>query len=157
MKYNLFNMNYDRRVQQIDYLDSIKYMESKAYKQAYGDERVWEVCKRNHKGTMPREVTRSSCINEEGFVRTSYPCSICKDEYLILHYENYKLLEQFINPYTGQIYTTQDHGLCFKQYRLLQIAIYRAINTGTLVIDLPDRLYDYSLYRKDTRELMSSK
>ena len=33
-----------------------------AYKQTYGDEPVWVKFRRNHKGQLPPEKTRKTCI-----------------------------------------------------------------------------------------------
>lgn len=145
MKVNLFNLNFDRRIK-VDYKDSIRYMDSETYKKTYKGQLIWELYKRNQKGYLPRENTRPNCINIEGFLNTSYPCPICRDEYLVLHPENSKLLEQFIDPYTGAILTRKKHGLCLEKYRDLIIAIHRAKDLGTITHELPDRLFDYEEY-----------
>lgn len=144
-KVNLFDLNFDRRIK-VDYKDSIRYMDSEAFKKTYGDHLVWKLYKRNHKNQFPTENTRPNCINAEGFLNTSYPCPICRDEYLVLHPENVKLLRQFIDPTTGNIRPRIDHGLCLKQFRNLIIAINRAKDIGTISYELPDRLYDYEEY-----------
>lgn len=146
-KVNLFDLNFDRRVK-VDYVTSIKYMDSQAYKKTYQGHLVWKLYKRNHKAQFPRDQARPTCINEENFLDTSYPCPICRDEYLVLHPENIKLLEQFIDPYTGKLYTPKDHGLCQRQYRNLVIAIEQAKDIGTLTYEIPERLYNYDLYYK---------
>lgn len=144
-KVNLFDLNFDRRIK-VDYKDSIKYLESEAYQRTYHGGLVWHMYKRNHKSQEPSENTRPNCINEQGFLDTSYPCSICRDEYLVLHPENTKLLNQFIDPYTGQIISRKMHGLCLKQYRKLIICVIQSRDLGLLTQELPDRLYDYSEY-----------
>lgn len=144
-KVNLFDLNFDRRIK-VDYKDSIKYMNSEAYKKTYQGHLVWKLYRRNHKGQFPRENTRPNCINQEGFLMTSYPCPICRDEYLVLHPENVQLLKQFIDPCTGKIISRKNHGLCLKQYRNLNISVYQAKDLGTLVHDVPDRVYDYKDY-----------
>lgn len=145
LKMNLFDLNFDRRIK-VDYADSIKYMESEAFKKTYDGHLVWKLYKRNHKSQFPSEKTRPNCINSQGFLDTSYPCPICRDEYLVLHPENVKLLEQFIDPYTGSILPRKSHGLCLKQYRNLIIAIHKAKDLGNLTYDIPDRFYNYNEY-----------
>lgn len=144
-KVNLFGLNFDRRIKH-DYRESLKYMDSEAYKRTYEGNLVWKVYRRNHKCQFPSKNTRQSCINSEGFLSTSYPCPICRDEYLILHPENVKLLEQFINPNTGAIYTPQDHGMCQKQYKNLVVSVLVAKDIGTLTFEVPERFYDYRDY-----------
>lgn len=144
-KMNLFALNFDRRIK-VDYQESIRYMDSEAYKKTYHGHLVWRLYRRNHKNQFPREGTRPSCVNAEGFVDTSYPCPICRDEYLVLHPENAKLLGQFIDPYTGEIITRKNHGLCLRQYRNLIIAILQAQDLGTLVYHVPERMYNYKEY-----------
>lgn len=144
-KVNLFDLNFDRRIK-VDYKDSLNYMESEAYKKTYKGNIVWKLYRRNHKNQLPAKNTRPTCINDEGFITTSYPCPICRDEYLVIHPENVKLLKQFIDPYTEKVLPTQYHGLCRRQYRNLIIAVHRARDLGTLTFYVPDRLYDYGEY-----------
>lgn len=81
---------------------SIKYLQSKAYHQTYGDKQVWVLYRRNHKGVFAPRKTRKSCVRN-GVISTGNPCPICRDEYLVLDHRNTKLLEQFISEYTGQV------------------------------------------------------
>lgn len=81
---------------------SIKYLQSKAYQQTYGDDPVWIMYRRNHKGGLAPRKTRRSCVRN-GVISTGNPCPICRDEYLVLDHKNTKLLEQFISQYTGQV------------------------------------------------------
>lgn len=145
-KTNVYRMNYDRRIQFVDYKDSIQYMKSEAYKRTYENELIWKLYRRNHKSLLPSKNTRHSCINEDGFVATSYPCPICRDEYLVIHPENHELLKQFIDPSTGETYGTKLHGLCRTQYRKLLVAIEVARDIGTLTFEIPERVYDYDKY-----------
>lgn len=146
-KVNLFNLNFDRRIKH-DYKESLDYMESEVYKSTYKEFLVWKIYRRNHKTQYPSRNTRPSCI-KDGKLSTSYPCPICRDEYLILHPENTKLLEQFINPNTGAIITPEHHGLCQKQYRNLIISVMIAKDIGTLTYDVPERLYNYRDYYEE--------
>lgn len=81
---------------------SIRYLQSKAYKQTYGENPVWFLYRRNHKGGLPPKKTRRSCVRN-GVISTGNPCPICRDEYLVLEPRNTKLLEQFISEYTGHV------------------------------------------------------
>lgn len=147
-KVNLFDINFDRRIK-VDHRDSIKYMESEAYKKTYQDHLVWKIYRRNHKAEFPSENTRPNCVNQDGFLDTSYPCPICRDEYLVLHEDNVKLLSQFIDPFTGEVVSRRKHGLCLKQYRNLIISIIKARDLGNLTHKIPDRLYDYKEYYEE--------
>ncbi|XP_026757351.2 28S ribosomal protein S18b, mitochondrial [Galleria mellonella] len=126
---------------------SMRYLESKAYKQTYGDNPVWTLYRRNHKGGFPPKKTRRSCVRN-GVISTGNPCPICRDEYLVLDHRNTKLLEQFISDYTGQILDAYKTGLCQKKHKELLVAIERAWDQGLLTYDVPFRKYDYSLYNK---------
>lgn len=81
---------------------SMKYLQSKAYQQTYGDDPVWVMYRRNHKGGFAPRKTRRSCVRN-GVISTGNPCPICRDEYLLLDHKNTKLLKQFISQYTGQV------------------------------------------------------
>lgn len=77
-------------------------MESDAYKTTYGDNAVWVPYKRNYKGQIAPRKTRRTCIYKNQLV-TGNPCPICRDEYLVLHETNIKLLKQFISEHTGKV------------------------------------------------------
>ncbi|XP_013200693.1 small ribosomal subunit protein mS40 [Amyelois transitella] len=128
---------------------SMRYLESNAYKQAYGDNPVWVLYRRNHKGQFAPRKTRKSCVRN-GVISTGNPCPICRDEYLVLDHRNTKLLEQFISEYTGQILDAFNTGLCRKKQKELLVAIERAWDQGLLTYDVPFREYDYSLYYNKT-------
>ncbi|XP_012280705.1 28S ribosomal protein S18b, mitochondrial [Orussus abietinus] len=126
---------------------SIRYLESKAYKETYGSNPVWKLYRRNHKGQIPPQKTRKLCIRN-GVISTGSPCPICRDEYLILDYRNVKLLKQFISEYNGEILSYQKTGICQRKYRELLVAIYKAKDFGTITFDVPLRYYDYSEWYK---------
>ncbi|XP_028161145.1 small ribosomal subunit protein mS40 [Ostrinia nubilalis] len=126
---------------------SMKYLQSSAYKQTYGDKPVWTLYRRNHKGGFAPRKTRKSCVRN-GVISTGNPCPICRDEYLVLDHKNTKLLQQFISEYTGQILDAFNTGLCQKKHKELLVAIERAWDQGYLTYDVPFREYDYSLYNK---------
>ena len=144
-KVNLYGLNFDRRIK-VDYKESLKYLDSETYKKVYGNKFVWQLYKRNFKSITPSENSRPNCVGKDGFLMTSHPCPICRDEFLVLHPENVKLLKQFIDPYTGEILSRKKHGVCLRQYRNLVISIIHAKDTGLLTFELPDRLYDYKDY-----------
>ncbi|XP_045511298.1 28S ribosomal protein S18b, mitochondrial [Colias croceus] len=124
---------------------SIRYIQSKAYNQTYGDKPVWHLYRRNHKGGFAPKKTRQMCIRN-GVIATGNPCPICRDEYLVLDPRNTKLLEQFISEYTGQILDAFKTGLCQYKHRQLLVAIEQAWDQGYLTYDVPFREYDYALY-----------
>lgn len=150
-KVNVYGMNFDRRIK-VDYKDSINYMNSEAYKKTYQGHLIWKLYRRQQKGALPNKKTRSNCINEEGFISTSYPCPVCRDEYLVLHHENTKLLQQFINDHTGEIRLPKETGICQRQNQELIIAVLRARDQGYLTYKVPDRYYDYDEYKKSINE-----
>jgi len=128
---------------------SIKYMESVAYKTAYGDEPVWRHYRRNfkpvHKGRPPVK-TRETCIRQ-GMVATGSPCPICRDEYLVIDYRNVALLNQFLENYTGKILSPAKTNICQKQWRKLRIALEKAQDHGYLDLDVPALHYDLEEYK----------
>lgn len=81
---------------------SIRYLNSNAYQQTYGEKAVWSSYRRNHKGGFAPRNTRKSCVRN-GIISTGNPCPICRDEYLVLDHRNINLLKQFISKYTGQV------------------------------------------------------
>lgn len=129
----------------VDVHTSMRYLQSKAYQITYGDSLVWQPYRRNHKGGIPPEKTRKTCIRG-GFITTGNPCPICRDDYLVLHPENVDLLKQFISPYTGQVESYSKTGLCQKQHKKLLIVIQQAWDLGLLEMPLTFRQYDYLEY-----------
>ncbi|XP_021939941.1 28S ribosomal protein S18b, mitochondrial isoform X2 [Zootermopsis nevadensis] len=126
---------------------SIRYLRSEAYKETYGNEPVWIQYRRNHKGAFPPLKTRKTCIRG-GIISTGNPCPICRDEYLVLHHENVDLLNQFISPHTGEVFSYSKTGLCQRRHLELLVAIEKAKDYGFITFDVPFREYDYSLYYK---------
>lgn len=90
------------RTKIIPYETSIEYLKSSAFKSTYGDKKVWELYRRVHKGQLPKQKTRRSCISH-GVLAFGSPCPICRDEYLVLDYRNLELLKMFISDYTGEV------------------------------------------------------
>ena len=70
--------------------------------------------------------------------------------YIDIHsfFRNVKLLQHFIDPYTGQTLPTSKTNICQKQFRLLDIEVERAKDHGLIEVDVPQIEYDYELYKK---------
>ncbi|GFO45585.1 28S ribosomal protein s18b, mitochondrial [Plakobranchus ocellatus] len=129
----------------VDVQTSIRYLDSKAFQEGYGDKPVWFHYRRNFKGQIPPK-TRKSCIRN-GEISTSSPCPVCRDEYLVLDSKNTKLLEQFISPYSGEILDSKQTGLCQQQQKTLVLEVMRAQDEGGLEKQLPFRTYNYEDYK----------
>ncbi|XP_075548463.1 mitochondrial ribosomal protein S18B [Dermacentor variabilis] len=130
---------------------SIQYLESKAYKDTYGDDPVWTMYRRNFKGQFPPPKTRRTCI-KAGLIATGSPCPLCRDEYLVIHHTNTKLLTQFISPYTGETLQPQKTGLCREKQFQLDLAILKAKDLGLISYQVPFRHYDYKDYYPQLQE-----
>ncbi|XP_024302176.2 small ribosomal subunit protein mS40 isoform X1 [Homo sapiens] len=57
-----------------------KYLESEEYQERYGSRPVWADYRRNHKGGVPPQRTRKTCIRRNKVVGN--PCPICRDHKL---------------------------------------------------------------------------
>lgn len=126
---------------------SIKYMESAAYRATYGDDPVWKHHRRNMKGGsqwIPK--TRERCIRG-GRINISSPCPICRDMYLVVDYRNTKLLDQFIDKYSGEVYDTSKTGVCQDQMERLLIQIEKAKDFGLLDLDAVQVYYNENVYK----------
>lgn len=137
----------DRRVP-IPWETSIRYMESEAYNITYRNYMVWQLYRRGFGGQfqyIPRH-TRISCVGEDGFIDSGSPCPICRDEYLVLHENNVKLLKQFINPFTGKIYPPRKTSLCRVKHEELLVAIHKAKDCGTISFYIEPRHFNYRDY-----------
>uniref|UniRef100_A0A0K8RGA1 Small ribosomal subunit protein mS40 n=1 Tax=Ixodes ricinus TaxID=34613 RepID=A0A0K8RGA1_IXORI len=131
---------------------SILYLESKAYKDTYGNDPVWTNYRRNFKGQFPPPKTRATCIRA-GQIFTGNPCPICRDEYLVVHHTNVKLLQQFISPYTGEIMKPIKTGVCRKKQYELDLEILKAKDLGLLKYQVPFRHYNYGDYYPQLRRV----
>ncbi|XP_061822782.1 small ribosomal subunit protein mS40 isoform X2 [Nerophis lumbriciformis] len=121
------------------------YLESEEYIERYGTKTVWADYKRNHKGAIPPQKTRKTCIRGDKICGN--PCPICRDPNVILHPQNVKLLQQFISPYTGMLYDPTKTGVCMKQQKKLNATINIARDHGFLPFQIPHVDYagdDYS-------------
>ncbi|KAF7686177.1 28S ribosomal protein S18b, mitochondrial [Silurus meridionalis] len=112
-----------------------EYLESEEYIERYGSRLVWSDYRRNHKGGIPPQKTRKTCIRGEKICGN--PCPICRDQNIIIHYQNVKLLQQFISPHTGMLYDSTRTGVCRKQQKQLAIAIETARDHGLIPTQLP--------------------
>ncbi|XP_017479344.1 PREDICTED: 28S ribosomal protein S18b, mitochondrial [Rhagoletis zephyria] len=133
------------RTQVIPVETSIRYLQSSAYKETYGDQFVWEQYRRNHKGAIPPRKTRKTCVRK-GVISTGNPCPICRDEYLALDHRNIELLRQFISPHTGKILSYSKTGLCQRKHFELLVAVERAYDYGLISFDVPFRKFDLDEY-----------
>ncbi|CAL8371622.1 unnamed protein product [Boreogadus saida] len=111
------------------------YLESEEYIERYGKGHVWADYRRNHKGGIPPQKTRKTCIR--GDKVCGNPCPICRDNNVIIHHQNVKLLQQFINPYTGKVYDPTRTGVCMKQQKVLNQAVNMARDHGLLPFQIP--------------------
>uniref|UniRef100_UPI0037E8FF91 small ribosomal subunit protein mS40 n=1 Tax=Semicossyphus pulcher TaxID=241346 RepID=UPI0037E8FF91 len=112
-----------------DYLDSEEYIDR------YGTSPVWAGYRRNHKGGIPPQKTRKTCIRGEKICGN--PCPICRDPNVIIHHQNVKLLQQFISPHTGLVRDPTITGVCMKQQKKLNEAIITARDHGLLPFQIP--------------------
>ncbi|XP_051992719.1 28S ribosomal protein S18b, mitochondrial [Xyrauchen texanus] len=116
------------------------YLESEEYIERYGSKPVWSDYRRNHKGGIPPQKTRKTCIRGDKICGN--PCPICRDPNVIIHYKNVNLLQQFISPQTGFVYDPTRTGVCMKQQKILNKAIETARDHGLIPGQLPH--VDYS-------------
>ncbi|KAK0142357.1 28S ribosomal protein S18b, mitochondrial [Merluccius polli] len=140
------------------------YLESEEYIERYGTNPVWADYRRNHKGGIPPQKTRKTCIAsvfcyvwlccmrgrlnvchvlinfflyQRGDKICGNPCPICRDPNVIIHHQNVKLLQQFINPYSGTVYDPTRTGVCMKQQKVLNEAVNMARDHGLLPFQIP--------------------
>ncbi|XP_067865755.1 28S ribosomal protein S18b, mitochondrial [Heterodontus francisci] len=122
-----------------------EYLQSEEYIERYGKQPVWANYRRNHKGGIPPQKTRKTCIRGDKI--SGNPCPICRDPKIQVDHRNVKLLEQFICPHSGVIYHPTRTGVCMKQYKKLTKAIQDAKDHGLLGFQVPHieiNLDDYS-------------
>nr|KAF6271219.1 mitochondrial ribosomal protein S18B [Pipistrellus kuhlii] len=79
-----------------------KYLDSEEYQTRYGSRPVWADYRRNHKGGVPPQKTRKTCIRKDKVAGN--PCPICRDHKLHVDFRNVKLLQQFVCAHTGIIF-----------------------------------------------------
>ncbi|TRY61603.1 hypothetical protein TCAL_07454 [Tigriopus californicus] len=136
----------DPRLRDIPVEISMKYMESAAYQETYGEAKVWELYRRNYANGRTYQPTRKNCIRG-GKIANGNPCPICRDEYLVVDHQNLKLLNQFVSDYSGEILTSKKTGVCQHQWMKIRVELQKAKDKGLLKIDYPFVSYDYDKYR----------
>ncbi|XP_069042716.1 LOW QUALITY PROTEIN: small ribosomal subunit protein mS40 [Lepisosteus oculatus] len=112
-----------------------EYLDSEEYVERYGQREVWTDYRRNHKGGIPPQKTRKTCIRGDKI--SGNPCPICRDPKLVVHYQNVKLLQQFLSPHTGEVYDSTRTGVCMRQQKSLTRAIDTAREHGLLPVQVP--------------------
>ncbi|XP_005414366.1 PREDICTED: 28S ribosomal protein S18b, mitochondrial [Chinchilla lanigera] len=112
-----------------------KYLDSEEYQSRYGSRPVWADYRRNHKGGVPPQRTRRTCIRKNKVAGN--PCPICRDHKLHVDFRNVKLLEQFVCAHTGIIFHAPYTGVCMKQHKRLTQAIQKAREHGLLSYHIP--------------------
>ncbi|XP_026155918.1 small ribosomal subunit protein mS40 [Mastacembelus armatus] len=111
------------------------YLESEEYIERYGASPVWTGYWRNHRGGIPPQKTRKTCIRGDKICGN--PCPICRDPNVIIHHQNVKLLQQFVCPHTGMVHDPTRTGVCMKQQKKLNKAIGMARDHGFLPVQIP--------------------
>uniref|UniRef100_A0A8C0IKS8 Small ribosomal subunit protein mS40 n=1 Tax=Chelonoidis abingdonii TaxID=106734 RepID=A0A8C0IKS8_CHEAB len=94
------------------------------YIEKYGDKPIWFGYRRNHKGSIPTQKTRKTCIRGEKIVGN--PCPICRDQKL---HVDYRVKDTLPSPSTA--------GVCMKQQKRLTQAIDQARDHGLLSFHIP--------------------
>ncbi|XP_068929265.1 small ribosomal subunit protein mS40 isoform X2 [Petaurus breviceps papuanus] len=95
-----------------------EYLETEEYLDRYGSRPVWADYRRNHKGGIPPQRTRKTCIR--GSKVAGNPCPICRDQKLHVDFRNVKLLEQFVCAHTGVIFHAPYTGFLSYHIPLVQ-------------------------------------
>ncbi|XP_033732807.1 28S ribosomal protein S18b, mitochondrial-like [Pecten maximus] len=123
---------------------SKQYLQSKAYRDTYGDDPVWKHYRRNFRGHIAPE-TRITCVRKN-VISTGNACPVCRDQFLCVSYKNRDLLQQFLDPMTGEVLPSKVTGVCQKQHQRLQFEVAKAQDYGYLEKYFPLRKYNYSEY-----------
>jgi small subunit ribosomal protein S18b len=133
----------DRRVP-VAWETGVRYMDSETYRRTYGDYKVWQLYRRPLKTQMHQVpfTNRISCV-KEGFITYATPCPICRDRNLVLHENNTKLLQQFVDPWTQEVYDMRKIHVCQVKYEELLVAMYKARDLGQITFSVPFRQFDY--------------
>ncbi|XP_078686755.1 small ribosomal subunit protein mS40-like [Branchiostoma floridae x Branchiostoma belcheri] len=129
----------------ITWEESVRYLQSSEFAERYKDKEVWWDYVRNHKGSVPPQKTRRTCIRG-GRISTGNPCPICRDQNLVIDYRNVKLLQHFICPHTGELHNVLRTGVCRKKHKRLVQEIEKARDHGLLPFTVPHKEYDYEEY-----------
>ncbi|CAH1271457.1 MRPS18B [Branchiostoma lanceolatum] len=125
--------------------ESVSYLRSSEFAERYRGKEVWWDYVRNHKGSVPPQKTRKTCIRARR-ISTGNPCPICRDQNLVVDYRNVELLQHFICPHTGEMENVLRTGVCQKKHKLLIKEIEKAKDHGLLPFAVPHKEYDYEEY-----------
>ncbi|KAF5915491.1 hypothetical protein HPG69_012651 [Diceros bicornis minor] len=101
-----------------------KYLDSEEYQNRYGSRPVWADYRRNHKGGIPPQRTRKTCIR--GNKVAGNPCPICRDHKLHVDFRKEHRITFFLPI-----------GVCMKQHKMLTQAIQKARDHGLLKYHIP--------------------
>ncbi|VDN13803.1 unnamed protein product [Dibothriocephalus latus] len=107
----------------------IVFLHAVEFTKLYRGKPVWFYHRRNFKGHFPPKRPRKSCTHGDRLI-TSNPCPICRDEYLVLDYQNVYLLKHFLHPQSAEILEPTITGLCEKQHHALLLEIEKARDLG---------------------------
>uniref|UniRef100_A0A4W5NN61 Mitochondrial ribosomal protein S18B n=1 Tax=Hucho hucho TaxID=62062 RepID=A0A4W5NN61_9TELE len=90
----------------------------------YGTSPVWSDYRRHHKGGIPPQKTRKTCIVGVTEICGQPQIPRCL-QWTIVFLQNVKLLQQFISPYTGVVYDpTRTGKMCQKQKNTKILSIF---------------------------------
>ncbi|XP_071946878.1 small ribosomal subunit protein mS40-like [Antedon mediterranea] len=136
----------------VDLETAIEYIGSEEYLEKYGNKPVFSNYRRNFKGGVPPNKTRKMCIRGKGdtYRVAGNPCPLCRDDRLLLHHKNVKLLEQFVCPHSLEIYSWYRTSICQMRYKQLVKAVEEARAIGLMPNPIPIFVkYDYKDYYTD--------
>uniref|UniRef100_UPI00358F693E small ribosomal subunit protein mS40-like n=1 Tax=Myxine glutinosa TaxID=7769 RepID=UPI00358F693E len=119
-----------------------EYLDSEEYMTRYGTMPIFTGYRRNHKGSIPPQRPRKTCIR--GAKVSGNPCPVCRDPKIIIHPRNIKLLQQFICSHSAQVYDPSITGLCAKRQKELLKVIQEAKDFGLLTFTVPFMEYSPS-------------
>ncbi|XP_033122565.1 uncharacterized protein LOC117121459 [Anneissia japonica] len=131
---------------------AINYIGSEDYLEKYGDKPVWANYRRNFKGGVPPKKTRKTCIRGKGETLKvcGNPCPLCRNEELVLHHTNVKLLEQFVCPHSLEIYSWYRTSVCQRRHKELTKAVETSRALGLMPAPRSTFVkYDYEDYYKN--------
>nr|XP_002129978.1 28S ribosomal protein S18b, mitochondrial-like [Ciona intestinalis]XP_026693609.1 28S ribosomal protein S18b, mitochondrial-like [Ciona intestinalis] len=123
-----------------------EYLETADFRTLYGERLIWENYVRNFKGGVQPQQTRSNCFRK-GEMSTGSPCPLCRDEKIMVTYNNLPLLHHFIDKQTGQLYSNLRTGACRFKHRRLVKAFSMAKDFGYLAAEAEFVKYDLTDHR----------
>ncbi|XP_033643645.1 28S ribosomal protein S18b, mitochondrial-like [Asterias rubens] len=135
-----------KELTEADIAAGIAYLQSEDYIERYGKRPVFADYRRNHKGGVAPKKTRKRCVRGVKRIISGNPCPICRDENLVVHYKNVRLLEQFVCPHSYEVYSDERTGVCQAQCKILRKAVTEAQAYGLLPMSSPFVQYNYRDY-----------